>query len=601
MKHFYVRTSVRLTLAVIAASSVTLPYAFAEQLDNITVTANRLPSASVLAANTVITRADIEQLQITDLPSLLSHQAGIDLTMSGGLGKTSSLFIRGTNSTHILFLVDGVKWHSATLGSTNIQDFPVEQIERVEIVRGPRSGLYGSEAIGGVIQIFTRQGKQGFTPYAKVSYGSNRSQLAAAGVSGGTKITKYNLSVNHQKTDGINATDNNDSDDDGYKNNSLSAKIQHKLTDKITLGANVSKAYSTNQYDGFVATSSSQGKSEQQVVGVNSAIAISELWSLSLNLSESRDSADEYTNNSLSSVFNTQHRAASLINTLSITDNQSLSLGLDYDEDKVDSTTDYDKKSRDNKAGFISWQGTHNKHSWLLSGRHDENEEYGSHKTGTAEWGVWLQDNLQFSLNYGTGYKAPSFNDLYYPGYSDPTLKAEKSNSFAMNLRAVHGWGGWNFHLYNTHIKDLLQFDLATFSTKNIGVATISGVELELDTQLFDWDIMLNASLLDPTDTATGKVLARRAKQLANIHIDKQWNEWTVGASWKLRGYSFDEAANSIRLGGYGLVDVRASYNITHDVLIEGRISNLFDKNYQTVNHYNSVDRTAMITLSYKP
>ena len=147
MKHsqrlLALRVPARLTLAAIAAATLSSP-TFAEEevdLDTLTVTTNRMPSENLLAPTTVITRADIERLQINDLPTLLSRQPGIDLTSKGGWGKDTSLYIRGTSSRHVLILVDGVKWQSATLGETNIQDFPVEQIERIEIVRGPRSGL----------------------------------------------------------------------------------------------------------------------------------------------------------------------------------------------------------------------------------------------------------------------------------------------------------------------------------------------------------------------------------------------------------------------------------------------------------------------------
>jgi len=234
--HFALSTSTRLLLSSIAAITLSTSIQADEALENITVTANRMPSVNVLAPNTVITRADIERLQITDLANLLSRQPGIDLAVSGGLGKATSIIMRGTNSDNVLVLVDGVKWHSATAGGPSIQDFPVEQIERVEIVRGSRSGLYGSEAIGGVIQIFTRQGQQGVTPYARIGYGTHNSKQAAAGVSGGNAQTSYNLSFNHQSTDGINARQEKNPDRDGYRNNSISAKVQHQVNDTFSLG-----------------------------------------------------------------------------------------------------------------------------------------------------------------------------------------------------------------------------------------------------------------------------------------------------------------------------------------------------------------------------
>ncbi|HAO26335.1 MAG TPA: cobalamin receptor, partial [Methylophaga sp.] len=250
------RVCARLTLAALATSTFSVT-ALAEQesLDAITITANRMPTENALAPNSVITRADIERLQINDLPSLLSRFPSMDISNSGGLGKNSSVYLRGTNSDHVLFLVDGVKWHSATSGGAAIQDFPINQIERIEIVRGPRSGLYGSEAIGGVIQIFTRQGKnQDPTPYASVDIGSHNTKQASAGVSGGNETTRYHANFSHQSTNGINAREEDNPDHDGYRNNSVSAKIDHDINKDWSVGANFLRAQSQNHYDSFSLT-----------------------------------------------------------------------------------------------------------------------------------------------------------------------------------------------------------------------------------------------------------------------------------------------------------------------------------------------------------
>jgi vitamin B12 transporter len=609
MKHSYgsmiLRTSVRFTLAAIAASSFSFSALADDSLEPITVTANRMPASNVLVATTVISRDDIERLQITDLPSLLSRQAGIDFSVNGGLGKTSSIYMRGTNSDHVLFLVDGVKWHSATLGSTSIQDFPVEQIERVEIVRGPRSGLYGSEAIGGVIQIFTRKGQQGFTPYAKVAYGSHDTKQVAAGLSGGTEATSYSLSVNHQSTEGINAKTDKNPDKDGYRNNSVSAKLAHQLTESLSFAANFMHADARNEYDGFTTANDYYADSVQQIVGADMNWRVSDDWNVKMQIAESRDKSQNYTNHVSTSVINTQYRFASLINTVNFSENHTFNLGLDYGEDKVESTNDYAETSRDNKALFASWQAQFDKQSWLLSARYDDNEAFGSHNTGTAEWGVWLQDNLQFSLNYGTAFKEPTFNDLYWPAglffQGNPDLQPEKSNSFGMNINGYHNWGSWGLHVYNSSIRNLIVYQFAQIQNVNVDRASISGIEFETATKLAGWDIGFNASVLDPKDDATGNLLPRRAKRFANLHVDKNWGDWSIGASWKVSSYRYDDAANTTRLSGYGIVDLRAGYQLNKDWLIQASFTNVFDKEYQTVNNYNSLDAMAMLTLSYTP
>lgn len=602
------RVCARLTLAALATSTFSVT-ALAEQesLEAITITANRMPTENALAPNTVITRADIDRLQINDLPTLLSRYPGIDMTNSGGLGKASSIYLRGSNSGHVLVLVDGVKWHSATAGTPSFQDFPVNQIERIEIVRGPRSGLYGAEAIGGVIQIFTRQGKnQKPTPYASVGIGSHNTKQASGGVSGGNETTRYRASFSHQSTNGINAREQDNPDHDGYRNNSFSAKVDHQLTEDWSIGANFLRAQSRNHYDSFSLTEDYYADNVQQVLGVNTHYQLTDFWLMSLSLSESRDENDNYVDgmpDPQGKTYNTRHRFISLVNTFRLSKQQRLNVGLDYDHDRVESSIDFDESSRDNKALFISWQGEADRHSWLLSARHDDNEAYGEKTTGTAEWGYQLTQGLQVVANVGTAFKAPTFNQLYYPdvGYfvGNPDLEAEKSKNYGIGLLGNANWGNWGVHAYQNKIRDLLVYQFPT--TENVAEAKIKGIEFDLSTTLLNWQIQFNASVLQPEDEETGNKLPRRAQRLANLHVDRQFGDWSIGGSWKVSDYRYDDAANNTRLGGYGLVDLRVAYQIDNDWSVNLNAMNVFDKKYQTVNNFNTLDRTYMLTLHYQP
>ncbi|HIC47650.1 TonB-dependent receptor plug domain-containing protein, partial [Methylophaga sp.] len=245
------RACTRLSAFTLISSLLSLPVIASDELDSITVTANRMPTENALAPTTVITEADIEKLQIQDLATLLSRFPGIDMTQNGGLGKTSGISIRGTNSDHVLVLVDGVKWYSATSGSSALQDFPVSQIERIEIVRGPRAGLYGSEAIGGVIQIFTKSGSISKpTPNFTVSAGTKNTLRSQAGVSGGNETTKYNLSYSYDTTNGINAREDRNPDHDGYRNQSVSLKVNQQWIENWSTDVNLLRSNARNHYDG---------------------------------------------------------------------------------------------------------------------------------------------------------------------------------------------------------------------------------------------------------------------------------------------------------------------------------------------------------------
>jgi len=598
------RVCARLTLAALATSFSVSALAEQQSLDAITITANRMPTENALAPNSVITRADIDRLQINDLPSLLSRFPGMDISNSGGLGKNSSVYLRGTNSDHVLFLVDGVKWHSATSGGAAIQDFPVNQIERIEIVRGPRSGLYGSEAIGGVIQIFTRQGiKQAPTPYASVGIGSHNTKQASAGVSGGDDNTRYHASFTHQSTNGINAREQDNPDDDGYRNNSVSAKVDHDINEDWSVGANFLRAQARNEYDSFSLTEDYYADNVQQVLGVNTRYQFTDYWLMSLNLSESRDESDNYEDGSPDGTFNTRHRFISMVNTFMLTKQQRLNVGFDYDHDRIEGTIDYDETSRDNKAFFISWQGQAGNHSWLLSSRHDDNEAYGEETTGTAEWGYQLTQTLQFTANVGTAFKAPTFNELFYPDVGffvgNPDLEAEKSKNYGVGLLGNMDWGTWGLHAFQNEIRDLLVYQFPT--TENVDEAKIKGLEFNLATTLLDWQVHFNATVLSPEDEKTGHKLPRRAQRLANLHLDRQFGDWSVGSSWKVSDYRYDDAANNTRLSGYGLVDFRVAYKIDNDWSVKLNAMNVFDKEYQTVNNFNTLDRTYMLSLHYQP
>lgn len=597
------RTCVRMTVVALASS---LPFSavLADQnFDAITVTANRMPSENVLAPTTVITRADIDRLQINDLPSLLSRFPGIDMTMSGGLGKQSSIFMRGTNSDHVLFLVDGVKWFSATSGAGTLQDFPVSQIERIEIVRGPRSGLYGSEAIGGVIQIFTREAKAGATPYGEISLGSHNTQKVTAGATGGNERTKYNVTVNHSSTNGIDAREENNPDHDGYRNKSVSAKINHQVTDSWSVGANFLRAEADNEYDGFNSTNDYTADSVQQVLGLHNDWLLTDNWRLQLNVSETRDESEAFLDNVSDGVFNTRHRLVGINNIIDVAAGHRLNIGFDYEHDKVTSSNDYSEKSRDNKAAYISWQAEVDRYSWLLSARHDDNEAYGKENTGTAEAGIFLTDSLQLVANVGTAFKAPTFNQLYWPDTTffvgNPDLKPEKSKSYGLGLMADANWGTWSVHTYHTDIRDLLIYQFPT--TENVDEAEIEGIEFDIATNLMGWQVNFNAAFLNPEDKETDKTLRRRAQRMANLHVDRQFGKWATGASWKVSGHRYDDAANTVRLGGYGLLDLRLSYQFAKDWSAKVTANNVFDKEYQTVPTYNSLDRTFMFTVSYQP
>ncbi|MBI3575402.1 MAG: TonB-dependent receptor plug domain-containing protein, partial [Gammaproteobacteria bacterium] len=326
------------TAAMAAAILSPVHAATTEEAVIVTATRTARTADETLASVSVITRADIERTQAKSVAELLAGEAGIDTTISGGYGKSTSVFLRGTNSDHTLVLVDGIKVGSATLGTAPWQYLPLDQIERIEIVRGPRSSLYGSEAIGGVIQIFTRQPTEKFQSQAEVGYGTYGTSKLSAGVSGADGNTRYNLTASHFNTDGIDAKTSsagNEGDRDGYRNESYNARLTHRLTGGAEIELHTLHAQGHTEFDG----NPNQTAFLQDVVGARLNFAPTNNWNVKLQAGTSRDYTDSFKNGLFSSTFNTLRHVASWQNDVVLGKDQLLTLGADYQDDRVGSTT----------------------------------------------------------------------------------------------------------------------------------------------------------------------------------------------------------------------------------------------------------------------
>ncbi|WP_343064176.1 TonB-dependent vitamin B12 receptor [Marilutibacter penaei] len=614
------RSPVPFRRAVLAASLslVLSPAAVAQQpdeeamsLDKVVVTATRTAQTQdeTLASVTVIDREEIDRLQPPTLPDLLRGRAGISLTNNGGPGKASSLYLRGTESDHVLVLIDGVKVGSATSGGAALQDIPVEQIERIEIVRGPFSSLYGSEAIGGVVQIFTRRPQGPFEPNARVAVGSNETLRANAGLAGrGGNDERggwYALQLAHEQTEGINAyrgTRNFDPDLDGYRNDSISARGGYRFNPRWDTELNVFRTEGENEYDGGPA---SEAETVQQVVGGKLRYRPTDAVALSLNLGRSSDLSDNFFNGVFSSSFNTRRELGGVQADLGLGDGL-LTVGFDWQRDEVDSTTAYNVDSRINRGLFAQWQQTFGAHSLQASVRRDDDSQFGGETTGALLWGWDFTDALRLTASYGTGFKAPTFNELYFPGYGNPALGPENSESVELGLRGEHGWGYWTLNGYQTVVDDLIVYD-ANFGPfggpNNIDKARIRGVEAVVGANVWGWDMSGSVTLIEPENDAgnAGNVLPRRAKQSARIDLDRSFGAFSAGASVTGVGERYDNVANTVRLGGYGLTDLRVGYALGEAWQLRLSVDNVFDKPYETAALYNQPGRTWLLSIGYRP
>lgn len=604
-------------------------------LDDVVVTATRTPQtqADTLAATTVITRADIERLQARSVGELLADTPSVTVANQGGPGKLSSIFMRGSNSDQVLVLVDGQRFGSATAGLPAIQDLPVSQIQRIEIVRGPRSSLYGSDAMGGVIQIFTRNGQglqneHAITPYFSIGGGRYDSYEGQVGVSGSTQRAHYNLSFSGQQSHGFNACTGrpfgapgggagcfaDQPDDDGYQRVDGSFNGGYTFDNGWAVNANYLRAEGDNQYDG---TTANQSDTTQEVYGVSVAAPLTDIWQSTLSLGRSRDISDDHLITQGGDIvtdadrFQTQTDTLTWQNDVAINDANLVTLGIDYRQDEVASTVDFNRRKRDNKAVFGEYQGRYGAHEIDLAARGDDNQQFGQHATGSVTYGLHLNKVYTATLSYGNAFHAPTFNDLYYPSFpgsppaANPDLDPEKSQTAEIGLKAVPGWGAWSVHAYQTKYQDLITLD-QNFTPQNLDSARVRGIEGELKAYLGQWRLGGNANWLaaqnQTQNSQYANHLPRRPDYSLQFDIDRDlFSRFSAGATARYEDARYDDLANKRELGGYALFDLRGEVRLDDAWKLQAKLSNLLDKDYETVAFYNQPGRAVFFTLSYTP
>ncbi len=601
----------RLLPAALLLASPSL-YAANAALDPVIVTASRTARTAdeTLASVSVITRADIERRQAQSVPELLAGLPGVAISNNGGMGKTSAVFLRGSEAGHVLVLIDGVKVGSATLGTTSFEQLPLDQIERIEIVRGPRSSLYGSEAIGGVIQIFTRKGGGALTPNFSIGAGSHGTGQFSAGVSGGGANDWYSVNLSGIDTDGFNACNGqpgvagcftSEPDKDGYRNLAGSARAGMRLDNGAEVDVHWLRSNSATQFDGgFV----NESKTAQQTLGGSLRFSPLAAWRVALLAGTSLDESDSFKNGAWKSRFDTRRDTLSWQNDLALDANQLVTLGLDYQNDSIASDTAYAATRRDNRGLFAQYQGDFGAHSLQFSVRGDDNRQFGGHNTGAAAWGVKLGGGMRLTASYGSAFKAPTFNDLYYPGYGTADLKPESSRSAELGLSGS-GKLNWALNAYRTEVDDLIAYDASRYAPGNVASALIRGLEGSIGMRLADWQANAHATLLDPENRSPGanfgKNLTRRPEQSLRLDLDRDLGRYRVGATLLAAGARYDDLANTRRLGGYATLDLRADYKLAKDWLVQAKAANLFDRDYETAAFYNQPRRSLFVTLRYQP
>ena len=597
------------------------------KLSDVVISANRQVQArnDSSAANTVFTRADIDRLQPTSVTDLLSRVPGVQVAPTGGRGSLPGIFIRGTKSAQSLVLVDGQRIANTTSGDSGLQYLNVDQIERVEVLRGSRSVIYGSDAIGGVIQVFTRRNaEQGLQPRLKLGFGSNQTWERSLGLSGGDEHTRFNLGASLDETAGINASHASfpsDGDHDAYRNQSISLNLSHSFSDELEAGFNLLDNRGKSEYDNSYgrydgATGQSLGQKPYTDYTVSSASGyvdakLNDSWQSRLELghSENRDTkrdtlSDDY------SAFNTYRDSVNWQNDLTLDEQNSLIVGGDWYEDRFHGSTTFTENSRWNRAAFVQHRFHSQWFSTELGLRRDQNQQFGGQNSWSGTLTLPVNPDNDLLLSYSEGFRAPTFNDLYYPDtqYSNPNLQPETSKSYELQWRSqLSDSTRLEASLYRTDLSDAIILDAG--KPQNVASARINGFEAALKQELFGWQGNLGLSLIDPRDRDSGHTLARRARRTVNLDLDRQFDQLGLGASWQAISSSYDDEANRNRLGGYALLGLRSSWALNREVSLSLKVDNALDKSYARAKYsylgenqnYREEGRVWMFGVTWTP
>lgn len=614
--------------AIIAVFSFTSLNTYADDsVETIIVTGTRIPTniSESLSAVSVLQRADIERYQASDIFELLSRVPSVSFVRNGGRGSSTSMSLRGNQSDHTLFLIDGVRIGSATSGGATLASLNMSMVERIEIIRGPKSNLYGADAIGGVVNIITRKTSEPSTFSVQTSFGSNNTNETTVFAGANGDSSGFTITANKLDSDGVDSTASTDGvhgDKDAFSKDSIALNYHYQIADNALWKVVYNQNKTQSDYDNNCSMGSRPNRTSVdcniytlgQVDSLSTAIdyKVSEQWHSTFQLGRSHDEGLEAAHNidlattNNGGEFNTMKTEATWVNNLFLGDNETLTLGVDYLRDEVTSSISYNEVSRDNNAVFAQYQVKAGDVVTNIGVRNDDNEQFGSFTTMSILAGVDLSQNVRLVGSFSEGFKAPTFNDLYYPGFGSDTFVPEQSENLEIGLNATLGNTYLTVALFDNQLENLIQYNSSTFQTDQTAEVAIKGFEFSANTEVAGWDLSIAGSVIDPENKSNGKNLRRRAEQSMSFDADYVFNNTTVGFTVRSESHRFDDAANTVRLAGYTTSALRASYRFNNEWLIKAKVNNLTDKEYVTASsfslgNYLSLGREALITISYTP
>ncbi len=615
------RSPVRLFVFALTMSGAILAQAQSPtaQLSPVVVTASRvaIPLVDVLADVTLIDRATLDRAGQGSLRDVLVQQPGVQLVSNGSYRSSTGVFLRGASSSQTIVLIDGVRVGSATSGGAPFENLPLERIERIEILRGAASALYGPDAVGGVIQIFTREPAESLQMTASAGGGSDGQRQASASLRGSAGVLGYSLGLSREQATGISvlnnpAASNFNPDKDSFSSESVDAKLTAQLSKEHKLTLGLLRSESEYQFDGRpspnpLALTRLTADAVARPVLDNRYLKWDAQWlpqwksTVILGTSD-EDSVSEYyrvTDGASGgrSQFNTQRTQTTWQNDIAI-GKDTLSVLLENRAEAVDSSTNYQVKERDIRSAMASYALNRDTWNALVVARNDKNSQFGSFNNWSLSGGYKLSNSLRAVASLGTSFQAPSFNQLYFPGFGNADLTPQRNRATELGLRYSAGALNLGAVVYHNEIQG---FILPATNVQS-ALAVLRGVTLSADTQIGKTHYSASFDYADPRSQPNDLRLVRIAKNVLNLQARHALGDVSVFGELKLSSNREDNnlAFNGRdRLAGYGLLNVGASWKLRKDLTLLARINNLTDANYTLANTYSTPGRNVFASLSW--
>jgi vitamin B12 transporter len=587
-----------------------------------------MPLDRLVGDITVIDEQRIRESSADSLETLLSREGGIQLSRSGGPGQTAGVFLRGSSSSSVVVLIDGVRIGSATLGQTDLSGLTLASVERIEIMRGPGSSLYGSDAVGGVVQIITKRGEGRPNVAAHLAVGQLKSSEADVSVSGATGGKDggwdYAVGLGREASDGVSALRPGDAfgnfnpDRDGFTRTHANLRGGFTLAPGHRIGASVQQDRTRAQFDSaeFLpptftqdATPDFRSRLDVRVTSLDYRGVFSPQWTSTLQLSDQRD--DLVTGANAPDTFNTRRRQLTWQNAWTVQPGQQLVGAIERLDEAVESSSYTGGQERNNTAlvlGYTGAFGASGEHKLQADVRHDRNSVYGNVNTGKLGWAMDVLPGWTLRAVAGTAFRGATFNDLYFPGFGVVTVRPERSRSVELGVQWRDGAQSASATLFRNRVRDLIGYqpDRAFCPADpsydfgcagNVSQARLQGVTLAAAQRIGDFGMRATVDVLDAKDSDTGQRLVRRAAHQASLVTDWTRGPWSVDATLGAVGARPEGGAT---LGAYETLDVQLRYRLDASWQIETRLLNALDRDYQPARDYQSVGRQAWVGVRFQ-